>query len=272
MFYLKSSLVAATALALTGCSSFMNSPDSPDKIAFEKADAEKWKTVVSDCGAAPAKWRDNWFLDGKIASVENRNKGMQMTSGPQFRNGAHHMVLWSKKVFSGDVRIDFEYTRLDFENRCVNIIYIQAAGSGKGPYKEDIIEWNKLRKVPAMNMYFNHMNTYHISFAAFKNTDKDDGDYIRARRYMPEKKGLRGTNLSPDYSDTGLFKPGELTKITIIKRGNDIYMRLIGKSKTMYCHWHNDKFPPIKSGRIGLRQMFTRSSRFNNITISQPVN
>ena len=45
-----------------------------------------------------------------------------------------------------------------------------------------------------MSMYFNHMNTYHISYAAYGNTDEPDKhDYIRARRYMPESgNGLKG--------------------------------------------------------------------------------
>jgi hypothetical protein len=37
-----------------------------------------------------------------------------------------------------------------------------------------------------------------------------------------------------------------------------------------YFHWENDKFPPITKGRIGLRQMFTRSACYKNFRISQP--
>jgi hypothetical protein len=67
---------------------------------------------------------------------------MVLTAGPEFGNDAHHMVLWTKSSFEGDLRIDFDYTRLDRETRCVNILYIQATGSGKGPYQEDIMKWN----------------------------------------------------------------------------------------------------------------------------------
>jgi hypothetical protein len=63
-----------------------------------------------------------------------------------------------------------------------------------------------LRKVPAMATYFNHMNLYHISYAAFP---PDGGQYIRARRYMPETgKGLDGTALEPDYYPKTLFRAG----------------------------------------------------------------
>ena len=89
------------------------------------------------------------------------------------------MVLWTKQSFKGDLKIEYDYTRLDNETRCVNILYIQATGSGEEPYVKDITEWNELRRVPAMKMYFDHMHAYHISYAAWR------GDYIRGRRYLP---------------------------------------------------------------------------------------
>ena len=63
----------------------------------------------------------------------------------------------------------------------MNILYIQATGSGEEPFVKDITEWNELRRAPAMRMYFDHMNTYHISYAAFPNNE-DTTSYIRARR------------------------------------------------------------------------------------------
>jgi len=180
------------------------------------------------------------------------------------------MVLWTKDVFEGDLRIEYDYTRLDFENRCVNIIYVQATGSGDGPYKEDVAEWRDLRRVPSMKMYFNHMNTYHISYAAFTNLDDDKPDYVRARRYVPGKSGLKNTDLKPDYFGTGLFQPGVPHRIAIVKRGNHLHMRIQTEEKTSCFHWHNDTFPPITTGRIGLRQMFCRSARYKNFRVSIP--
>ena len=74
---------------------------------------------------------------------------------------------------AGDLKIEYDYTRTDNETRCVNILYIQATGSGKGPYALDISDWNELRKVPAMATYFNHMHAYHISYAAFPNSGEN---------------------------------------------------------------------------------------------------
>jgi hypothetical protein len=34
--------------------------------------------------------------------------------------------------------------------------------------------------------------------------------------------------------------------------------------KSMLCLWENTEFPPIREGRIGLRQMFTRAARYRS--------
>lgn len=245
-----------------------NPQPEADKAAFDRANGITWKEAFYD--SCTDDWTQRWFLDGEIAYVRNSAKGMQMTAGPQFRNNAHHMVLWTKDSFEGDLKIEYEYTRLDFECRCVNILYIQATGSGEGPYKKDISEWSELRKEPAMKMYFNHMNLYHVSYAAFGNDDDSPDEYVRARRYMPGKGGLGGTDLEPDYFHTGLWEPGVPHKIAVIKRGNEIFMRVENAEQTRYFHWTNPGFPPITEGRIGLRQMFTRSARYKGFRISQP--
>ena len=59
---------------------------------------------------------------------------MTLTAGPEFKNDAHHMVLWTKDTFQGDLKIEYEYSRIDEATNCVNILYIQATGSGDSPY------------------------------------------------------------------------------------------------------------------------------------------
>ncbi len=163
------------------------------KAAFDKAAVgDAWTEVFSD--PCTEDWKEKWFLDGEVGAVRNSPEGMTLTAGPEFRNNAHHMVLWTKDSFEGDLKIEYEYTRLDKAPDCVTILYIQATGSGNGPYAKDITEWNTLRKVPAMNMYFDDMNTYHISYAANPGTKEA---YIRGRRYMPDRQGLKGTDGLP---------------------------------------------------------------------------
>ncbi len=233
--------------------------------AFEKASTENWQEVFFDTGTA--NWQERWFLDGEIGKVKTGANGMELTAGPEFKNDAHHMVLWTRDRFAGDLKIEYEYTRLDAETRCVNILYIQATGSGKGPFERDISKWNELRREPAMRMYYDHMHAYHISYAAFPN-NKDTTGYIRARRYLPDTSGLKGTALKPDYYPEGLFKPGVPHKITFIKKARDLFIRIENAEQTYHCHMANPDLPPIEDGRVGLRHMFTRSARYKNFRIS----
>lgn len=251
--------------ALSGLSIASENPDpARDKTAFEQAAAGHWNEVFSDPGTGD--WKQRWFLDGEIGTVKNTPDGMVLTAGPEFQNDAHHMVLWTKVSFEGDLKIEFEYTRLDEAENCVTILYIQATGSGKGPFAKDITTWNELRRVPAMNMYFKHMNTYHISYAAFEgNTDIS---YIRGRRYMPEHAGLKNTNLKPDYFPEGLFKTGVPHKITVVKKARDLFLRIENAEQTLHCHMPNPVLPEITEGRIGLRHMFTRSARYSDFKVS----
>jgi lysophospholipase L1-like esterase len=239
-----------------------------DRRAFDEAMAVQWKQVFADEGTG--EWQDKWFLDGEIGKVKTGPEGMTLTAGPEFKNDAHHMVLWTKQSFEGDLKIEYDFTRLDNENRCVNILYIQATGSGKDPWKTDIAEWRGLRKVPAMSMYFNHMNTYHISYAAFGNDGTDETGYIRGRRYLPEGKGLRGTELTPEFRPEGLFETGVKHQITVIKRDRDLFLRISNPQRTFYGHMRNPGLPVVTEGRIGLRQMFTRSSRYAGFRVSTP--
>jgi hypothetical protein len=236
--------------------------------AFENAAAGAWESVFfDDC---TGDYRDQWFLDGEVATVTNTPDGMRLTSGHEAGNDAHHMVLWTREPFKGDVKIEYDYRRLDSQPQGVNIIYIQATGSGDGPYVPDIAEWAGLRKVAAMGEYFNHMNTYHISYAV----GMPGSNYIRARRYipLPEGQGLRGTEIMPDYGPTGFFGPGVGYGITIIKRDQELFMRVTEKNsgRTAHYHWNNNTHPPVTEGRIGLRQMATKSALYANFRVSVP--
>lgn len=102
---------------------------------------------------------------------------------------------------------------------------------------------------------------------AFPNMGDERQSYIRARRYMPELIGLEGTNLQPDYFPDDLFAPGVPHKITVIKKERDLYMKVSNADQTYYCHYMNTDLPIIEKGRIGLRLMYTRSSRYANFNI-----
>jgi hypothetical protein len=243
-------------------------PKPADAVKFAKVAKGDWTETMFDSGDGD--WREQWLLDGLTAEVTNGADGMHFAAGPTEGHHPDHAVLWTKESFVGDVRLDFLYTRTDEAIRNVNIIYVQATGSGEGEYAEDIMEWRHLREEPWMKNYYRTMNTYHISFAAFgtKNTDPDE-DYIRARRYMPSRDaGLGGTDLKPDHARTGLFKPGVTHQVTVIKVGRDLNMRIMAGERAYYCHWRNENLPEIEAGRIGFRHMYARSARYQNVCVS----
>ena len=236
---------------------------------FQETDAKNWQEVFFDAGSGD--WRANWYLDGLKATVSNSEAGMEFEAGPVPRENASHAVLWTKQSFSGDVKIEYEYTRTDNANQYVNILYIQATGNTEAGVPKDISEWADQRTVPAMSVYWGNMHTYHISYAAYGGEPvTDDYDYIRARRYRPDVTPRKnGPILEPDtYERTGLFAPGVPHRITVIKTGNELFMMIRNSDKAYLCHWENTEQPPIVEGPIGLRHMWTRSARYRNFSVS----
>lgn len=233
---------------------------------FQELMSLNWSEAYSD--SCTGNWQDGWFLDGLRAKVDNTPKGMILSAGPIERDHASHCVLWTKQSFEGDVKIEYDYWRLDTIQKYVNIIYIQATGTEEGPYTKDIAEWADLREVPYMRLYFNNMKTLHISYAAFGAKDSED-EYVRARRY-PTRPDLKFNELDipPDNFKTGLFKPGVKHHFTIIKRGHELLFRIATDEKTSVFTWDTSAFDLITEGRIGLRQMWTRCSRYANFEVS----
>lgn len=228
---------------------------------------QKWQEKFNDDGIGD--WRKHWFLDGDLAKVSNTPEGMVFSAGQVARDDASHAVLWTRDNFAGDLKIEWDYTRLDSINRFVNIIYIQATGTGEPPFVRDIAEWSELRRKAAMKMYFDHMNLLHISYAAFNNDDDKPDDYVRARRY-PTRPGraFNQTDIAPDNFNTGLFLPGETYHFTFIKTDKDLFFEVKNATVRKLFHWPLTKVEPVADGRVGIRHMCTRSSRYRNITIS----
>jgi hypothetical protein len=240
--------------------------ESAEAARFDTLAAEEWVPALVD--PMTGDWREHWFLDGEKATLASGPGGLAFSAGPEAEN-AHHAVLWTKDAFEGDVRIEYDYTRLDEAVRYVNIIYIQATGSGKDPYGRDIAEWAHLRREPAMSHYFNHMHTLHVSYAAFGNEDDRDEDYVRARRYLwdPEKPGLDGTTLEEEYFLTGLFRPGVEHHFTFMKTGEDLFFEAKTAAEKRLFHWSLADVPSVTEGRIGLRHMHTRAARYKDFRI-----
>jgi hypothetical protein len=254
------------AFLLLGFAAQLGHAQDSSARRFNELRGAQWRLDFVD--SCTRDWKENWTLDGEKATITHSAEGMNFQAGPTWQDDSCHAVLWTKKSFRGDIRIDYEYTRTDEAERAVTILYVQATGSGRPPYERDIADWAPLRKVPAMSVYWANLNTYHISYAAF-GASKDDpvADYIRARRYLPGPNAtLRGTELKPDYFEAGLFKTGVPHKITVIKAGDDLYMQIRNDERTVLCQWNNTS-RPITEGRIGLRHMYTRAARYRDFRV-----
>ena len=234
-----------------------------DMSEFDSVNDLSWKQVLTDEGTS--EWKENWFLDGLKAKVENTNDGMVFSAGPVDGEDSHHAVLWTRDSFEGDIKIEYEYTRMDNRQARVNILYIQA--TGVAPNAKDISEWNHLREIPSMRTYYNNMNCLHISYAAYGKTG--DVEYVRARKYPrhPDKKFGSSTEIPTATFNTGLFTSGITYKITAIKTGDRLYFHVKGDDKEKLFSWDITNIDPVTVGRIGLRHMYTRSSRYKNFRV-----
>ncbi len=235
---------------------------------FKELLSQDWQLKFEDSGAE--NWRDHWFLDGCRADLRNTPRGMVYAAGPigdpVARDNGSHAVLWTKQSFEGDMRIEFDYTRLDTIFRFVNILYIQATGICEGPYSEDIADWAHLRDVPRMSTYFNNMNLLHVSYAAFQNQNDHEDDYVRARRYpaRPDRP-FKETDIEPDNFKTGLFEAGVPYHFTFIKTNGDLLFEVKNDDVRKLFHWPLGDVEPVTHGRVGIRHMWTRCSRYGNI-------
>lgn len=225
-----------------------------------------WELSFEDTGTS-VNWTDKWFLDGKTASVNYTSEGMLFKAGGVINDHASHAVLWTNKSFTGDIKIEYDFTRVDTStNDVVVIAYILAEGIGDAPFSKDISKWKDLRIIPFMHIYWWGMNAIHVSYAT-RSIGKDN--YIRVRKYPvhPGSVTFKETEVSPSFSGDDLFKPNVCYHLTFIKSGNTLIFEVKGDDKTKIFVWETDRFASVRSGRFGLRQMWGRNSLYKNLKI-----
>lgn len=279
MKVLKCLVVSVMVLFLVSCEAERRAkPETTPKQATKKSDKRDMKidenVLFED--TMTANWQENWFLDGKKATVEHREGGLYVSGGTitkkqdREKYHAHHAVLWTKQVFNDDLFISFDMKRVDTSNYGNTLLYIQAQGVGTPPYANDITEWNKLREVPAMSTYFTYMSLISLSFR----------ENIRCKRYP-----LRDVNGEPmdgavfkPYGEYGGVKPGTFYSVEVEKKNPMITIRLYEtKTRTLVKEfsWDVSKNPKeqmprlIEKGRIGLRHMSTKQFIYKNFKVRQ---
>lgn len=230
--------------------------------------SKQWQLEFQDKGTKD--WQSKWFLDGLQANIKNTKAGMLFNAGTTEGVDAAHAVLWTKKSFEGNLKMEYNFTRKDIKAKWAIILYLQASGIGIAPYLDDISKWNELREIPAMKTYFNNMKALHISYASFENDNIDSTkDYVRARQYpvLPGQNFNTTTEIPDPSFETGLFKTGETYKIVVIKTNEKLYFKVVGKNSSKLFSWNLKSNFSFHGGRIGLRHMATRSALYENILI-----
>jgi hypothetical protein len=252
-------IIAYIILCIVGCHN-----RSTQKLPWSKS-----TILFEDTGTN--NWQKKWMLDGLRSKVINTEEGMELIAGTEHGNDTCHTVLWTKQSFEGNICIEYDYTRTDSTTRSVNILYFHTTGKGDVEFPTNIALWNDKRVVPHMRTYFNNMHTYHISYAAFSaNDNSGNNDYIRLRRYNPNKEGLGGTDVPDDHFKTGLFKTDVTYHIQVFRYNKDIEMHIQNTnepSELLVCKWDASMYPLCNSGRIGLRHMYTRNARYKNFKV-----
>ncbi len=232
--------------------------------SIEKLD---WRLVFED--DMTEDYEQYYHMDGTRSTIEQSPNGLTLTAGPEAHNDTCHTVLWTKERYSSPVQIEYDYTRLDSSQVGVNILYLLASGMGDPQHPINLMDWNEGRQIPAMRTYFNHVDTYHFSYATFGNGSLEPS-YIRARRYLPDAgQGLDGTALTPDYWEDDLFAVGVKHHIKVTVLNADIIMEVTNDDTHNVYHFDSSTHPTIDEGHIGFRHMWTRSARYSNLKIYQ---
>ena len=236
--------------------------DAEQFAAFENLDLP---LALGDDGTGD--WRDHWALDGERAVVRNTPRGMVFSAGPVAGDHASHAVLWTKKSFSGAMKVEFDFTRLDTINRYVNILYFHAQGIG-GEYGPDIHTWADRREIPYMKTYFEEMNLLHISYAAFGNANDDEENYLRVRRYpVTAERTFNEIEVEPTIDDTGCFQPGVLHRMCFVKTADKLALRIRTEAGALHHIWDTASVAPPQSGPLGIRHMCTKCSRYYGLRV-----
>ena len=227
----------------------------------------EWRLVFEDDGRG--NWEEKWVRDGRRSTITNTPEGMVYTTGPlQFENASHE-VLWTKASFEGDLRIEYDFTRLDenMDHVAVCLLFLHATGTGEGDFAEDIDLWRNRREVPIMSSYFNNMKLLHVSYAC---SGGNDNRYVRVRQYpLIQGQGFQSMQVNPSYDNVDAFQPGETWHMVFEKIGQSLSLTASHGEETHHWTWNLEGRPVLNHGRVGLRQMRHRSSLFANFKIFQ---
>ncbi len=229
----------------------------------------RWIPALVDGGTD--RWADRWLLSGdpdRGITVTNGPEGMTLRAGDGTDPRKDHAVLWTRAIFSGDVRIEYDYVVLDRyptpigEGGYCSAVLIHSRVASSAPLPADIGNWSSEQRNsdtsgPALNAVIDGLQLNY----AFVGDPRGNPFRLRSNP---------GYRLVGESAGVPVFEVGTEYHLVIEKVATTV--SIAANPPTGLSVSHSFASPEIGQhlyGRIGLRNMNHREARYRNIRISQ---
>jgi hypothetical protein len=227
--------------------------------------APPWVLKFNDPAGTPGATVGKYFKDGTSATISYTADGLDINA--PVNNGT--TVVWTKTSFTGDIKVEFDYKRLDIPRVGVNeasLLVLNGWGLStrcrvdRLIHPLDIRTW--ARPVATYDFYKYCMANQTVNF---DNLDLGTAPRLTVRQ-------------NPGYHDVGTVIPpvlqtGTLYHVTVTRTGNTL-RAVIKQGATTIASPTATLNPSLagsqvsKFGYVGFRQMSGRHAAYRNIKIS----
>lgn len=233
----------------------------------ERTARPNWRLAFSDNGTG--RWSDDWVLFGnpERISVTNGPDGMTFRAGDGTDANADHAILWSKRSFSGDLRVEWDYTVLDRYSSTIppngycSALMLYSSGAGTFGLPTELLAWpQQARQADTSGRYF-HERTRGLQLNyAFVGDPRGNRFRIRANP---------GYLLGTESDETDFFRPGASYHVAVEKTGAVVGVKVaeLSSGREFSTTFADPLLQNYSSGRIGLRNMNRRESRYAKVRV-----
>jgi hypothetical protein len=202
---------------------------------------------------------DHWWVEGgeRVWIDDGR---LRVMANPQDQSGSEHVcTVWNKRVFEGDLRVDFKTCVLDSTINANNINFFLCYAHPDGT---SLYESRALRR-DGSYAHYHQLNGYIFTFLNDRSCEgeSDDQGRPRARFRMRRCPGFELLTETFDYH----CRKGVAYEISITKRGGNISFSVDG---TEYLSAFDPQ--PWREGVLGFRT-FQTDLWWDDIRVSRPV-
>lgn len=228
---------------------------------------QNWDLVWTDSGAE--NWSEDWLLFGSPdrISVTNSPGGMTLRAGDGTDAKADHAILWSRRSFAGDLRVEWDYTVLDRYSSVVPpggycsalLLYGHGIGSAEAP--ADLLAWSpQARQADTSGRTMSETTSGLQLNYAFVGDPR--GNRVRLR-VNP------GYRLGAESAETDFFEVGVPYHVAIEKHQATLSITVTESrsSRVFSTRFDDPLLHQHSNGRIGFRNMNRRESVYANIRV-----